>query len=338
MRFIKNSLVFTSLILLVSSWPAYATERERNRAVCSNTARLLWNACQHEVADDYFKGRANCINITDRQARKSCMKAKQQLSREAWQACKEVKHARKELCDAVGEARYDPAFGKGYAANFVNPLEIGNSVIPNPYFPLVPGTQWVYEGIFLDDEGAVETENITVTVTDKTKLIQGINCIVVNDVVSVGNDDFVIEDTDDWYAQDLQGNVWYCGEIAQNFELFEGDDPEDVELIDVEGSWKAGRENAKAGILIPANPVVGDVIRQEVFWGDAEDVIEIISLTGSETVPAAACLNDCLVTKDFTPLAPGVAENKYYAPGVGTILEIDIQTGDRLELIKFSRP
>ena len=108
---------------------------------------------------------------------------------------------------------------------------------------------------------------------------------MVNDVVE--EDDDAIEDTDDWYAQDMDGNVWYCGEIAKNFETFEGDDPEDPELVDIEGSWKAGRDYAKPGILMLAAPMVGDVYRQEVSWGDAEDVAEVISTTGSATVADA---------------------------------------------------
>ena len=190
----------------------------------------------------------------------------------------------------------------------------------------------------MDDEGEEITETITVRVTDKTKLIDGITCIVVNDLVIEGEDDTPIEDTDDWYAQDLAGNVWYCGEISENFELFDGDNPEEAELVDIDGSWKAGRDGAKAGILFPAIPQVGDIIRQEVAWGEAEDVIEILSLTGSESTGPASCLDNCLVTRDFTPLDPAANENKYYVPGIGFIVEINLENGERLELVEFSTP
>ena len=116
---------------------------------------------------------------------------------------------------------------------------------PNPYLPLVPGNRWEYEGTFIDDDGEAVTETITVTVTGDTKLIDGVTCAVVTDVET--EDDVVIESTDDWFAQDVDGNVWYCGEISRNFEVFGGDDPEEPELVDTEGSWKAGRERAKAG-------------------------------------------------------------------------------------------
>ena len=95
-----------------------------------------------------------------------------------------------------------------------------------------------------------------VTVLDKTKYVEGVTCIVVNDLV-IG--ETTSEDTDDWYAQDRDGNVWYCGEIAKNFETFEGDDPEEAELVDIDGSWKTGRDGAKPGILMLTAPAVDDL-------------------------------------------------------------------------------
>ena len=175
--------------------------------------------------------------------------------------------------------------------------------------------------------------NTVVTVTDKTKLIEGVTCRVVNDLVM--EDGEPIEDTDDWYAQDLEGNVWYCGEIARNFETFEGDDPEEAELVDVEGSWKAGRDGAKPGILFRANPQVGDVYRQEMALGDAEDAAEVVDLAGTAESPVAACAGDCLVTREFTPIEPDSEELKYYAPGIGMILTTD-PDGNREELVAFT--
>jgi hypothetical protein len=195
---------------------------------------------------------------------------------------------------------------------------------------------WVYESTFIDeDDGEEVTETTTVTVTGQTKLIEGITCLVVNDVVA--EDGVLIENTDDWFAQDTDGNVWYCGEIAENFEYFDGDEPELPELVDIEGSWKAGREGAEAGILVPAEPEVGDIIRNEVLYGEAEDVIEILSLQGDESVQQADCNGSCLVVKESTPLEPDAEENTYYLPGMGVILEVDVETGARAELISFSR-
>jgi hypothetical protein len=287
---------------------------------CSQTAGVEFKACGNEVNDDYWIAVGKCINISDPEERKECKAEAWDEMIEGRELCKEQFEARLELCGLLGEGRYDPDFDP---ENFVNPLEIGKSVAPNPYFPLIPGTQWVYEG---------GDEKITVTVTEMTKLIEGVTCVVVKDVVE--EDGVAIEDTDDWYAQDLDGNVWYCGEISKTFEVFEGDDPEELELVEIEGSWKSGRDGAKPGILMLAAPQVGDVYRQEMALGDAEDAAEVISITGSEAVPAASCTNDCVVTRDFTPIEPGVNENKFYKSGVGLILEIDDE-GNRVELVEI---
>jgi hypothetical protein len=134
----------------------------------------------------------------------------------------------------------------------------------------------------------------------------------------------------------VEGNVWYCGEIARNFEVFDADDPETPELVDIDGSWKAGRDGSEPGILLPFDPQPGIVIRQEVAYGEAEDVIRVESVTATENSPGGSCAGDCLMTTDFTPLEPDVEENKFYAPGIGLIVEIDVETGDRVELAEFT--
>ena len=105
----------------------------------------------------------------------------------------------------------------------------------------------------------------------------------------------------------------------------------------IDGSFKVGRDGAKGGILVLANPAVGDAYRQEVALGDAEDAVEVLSLAGDETSEFVDCENSCLVTRDFTPLEPEAEENKYYLPGIGLILEVDDE-GNRTELVDFSTP
>jgi hypothetical protein len=291
---------------------------------CSATADAAFTACEAEVEDDFWIAQGNCINVSNNGARNQCNKQADAELEEGLELCGEQLQARLDVCGLVGEGRYDPDFD---SADFVDPAEIGGAVAPNPYFPLVVGNTWVYEG---------GGETVTVVVTDKTKLIDGVTCRVVNDVVEDDGD--LIEDTDDWYAQHENGDVWYCGEIARDFETFDGDDPEEPELVEIEGSFKAGRDGAKPGILVLASPEVGDVYRQEFHLGNAEDVAEVISTTGTAMVPAASCNGDCVVTRDFTPLEPDALENKYYAPGVGPILEVDPETGERLELIEMTTP
>ena len=301
---------------------------------CASTASLLWQACDIDIMDDFFEEVATCQN-SDEDELDECIAEAVDQRDETQEECADIYAARQNVCQDLGDEVHEPEFGEAFADNFIDPLDIGDGEEPNPYFPLLQGNQWIYESTFIDeDDGEEITETITVTVTNKTKLIQGITCLVVNDTVEEDGD--LIEDTDDWFAQDKDGNIWYCGEIAKNFELYEGDEPEIPELVDIEGSWKAGREGAKAGMLLPFEPTEGQVIRTEVLFGDAEDVVEILSVTGTEAAEGGSCDGNCLVTLDYSPLEPGAAENKYYAPGLGLILEVDLESGDRAELISFT--
>lgn len=292
---------------------------------CSAIADLAFNACRAEVQQDFLIAKATCINISDAAERRQCKQAARADRNETKDLCRDQREARDDVCDLVGQGRYDPEW---IPANYVDPDDIGNSVSPNIFFSLVPGTQWTYE---------TDDESNTVTVTDKIKFVDGVRCRVVTDIVTA-SDGFVIEDTDDWYAQDHDGNVWYCGEEVKDFEVFEEDDPVEEELIAIDGSFKQGRDGAKAGIFVLANPLVGDSYRQEVDLGNAEDIVEVLSVSGTESAPGGSCNGDCLVTRDFTPLDPGIEENKYYAPGIGLIVEIGLDDGERNELTNFVQP
>ena len=290
---------------------------------CASSAHIQRLACEIDLRDGFFTSSAQCQDETNTDP--ACFAAAESDYDDGLEECNDVRDARLELCESLGDATHDPEFGPGFATDFVDPLEIGMTVAPNPWFPLVPGNEWVYEG---------DGETIEVTVTGDTKLIDGITCIVVIDIVS--EDDTVIEITDDWYAQDQDGNVWYCGEIAENYEEFDGDETDGPELVDIDGSWKAGRDRAEPGILLPFEPVPGSVFRQEIAQTDAEDAIEILAVDASESAPGGACIGTCLQTLDFTPLEPDAAEHKFYAPGVGMIVEVKPDTGERVELISFT--
>ena len=283
---------------------------------CSRTSNAAKIACLHEAKDDFWIARGKCNNLSEFSARQACRAAAALVKKEDFQSCREQFSARQDVCDLLGQAPYDPIVNP---ANFVDPAQIGITVTPNPYFPLVAGTTRTYSG---------GGQTITVTVTGLTKVIQGVTCRVVRDVVE--EEGLVIEDTEDWFAQDLQGNVWYFGEIAQDFV--------DGELVSIEGSWKAGVDGAKPGIIMKAAPQVGETYRQEFSLGNAEDLATVLSVTASETVPFTSCTGTCVQTADFTPLDPGVVEHKYFAPGVGLILEIDLETGTRTELISVVTP
>jgi hypothetical protein len=293
---------------------------------CSSTATTLRQACIADLAVSFGEASAKCLNTTDASAKKDCYDTARKDQADARDECGAVYDERQTLCSALGQAAYEPKFGPDFADNFVNPLDIGGAVLPNQYLPLIPGTKRVFK-----DSSGTSPQTITVTTTHDTKLIDGIRCLVVTDVVTEGG--AKVEDTKDWFAQDLQGNVWYCGESSQQLSSFTGDHPATPELVSIDGSWKAGVNGAKAGIVMAADPKVGQTRRLDLSWGEAEDANEILSVNASETTPGAACTNTCLETRDFSPLdAGGGQEHKFYAPGIGVILEVDLETGVRTEL------
>jgi hypothetical protein len=198
-----------------------------------------------------------------------------------------------------------------------------DGIVDNPYFTLTPGTTFTYEGETEDG-----TEKNVVIVTDETKEILGINATVVWDRVWL--EDELIEETFDWYAQDKEGNVWYLGEDSKEYE--------NGEVVSTEGSWEAGVDGAKPGIIMEADPQVGDQYRQEYYPGHAEDQAEVVSLNEEVTVPFGT-FTDCLQTRDSTPLEPTTGdEDKYYCTDVGgVVLEVAIESGERSELIDFNQ-
>jgi hypothetical protein len=197
------------------------------------------------------------------------------------------------------------------------------SEIDNKYFPLEPGTTFVYEG---KDEEALE--RIEVSVTDDTRQVMGVECAVVRDRVWIDGE--LVEDTFDWHAQDKEGNVWYFGENSR--EIKNG------KVVSTEGSWEAGVDGAKPGIIMQADPKVGMTYRQEYYKGEAEDMGKVLSLDESATVPFGS-FDHLLMTSDWDPLDPsaGVA-HKYYAPGVGKVKELYVKgPAERVELIDIRK-
>jgi hypothetical protein len=280
---------------------------------CSAAAQAMRAACTRDIQDNYFTALAKCVNLTDSDQRARCQQVANALLASAPDDCNAELEARDDFCDELGQAAYDPVIDP---AHFVDPTQIGGSVAPNAYFPLVPGSFWVYKG-----GGEINT----VRVTSETREIEGITCAIVHDVVETDGE--VTEDTQDFFAQDVAGNVWYFGEVSQELE--------DGFIEDIDGSWLTGRELAKPGIAFEAAPRVGDAYRQEFALGEAEDGGRVLSITASESVPAASCDGTCVLTEDFNSLEPDSVEHKYYAPGIGNILELDPQDNGRNELISY---
>jgi hypothetical protein len=177
--------------------------------------------------------------------------------------------------------------------------------IDNPYWPLMPGTTYRYEGI----RGGTKQTDIEV-VTHRTKMIAGIPCTVVKDTVSERG--VAIERTFDWYAQDRDGNVWYMGELS--LERQHG------RMVKASDSWETGVDGGKPGIIMPGAPQPGEAYRQEYYPpGEALDEARVLSLKGSLTVPYGS-YDGLLVTSERSPLEPQT-EQKFYAPGLGEIAE-----------------
>src|SRR5215216_3230020 len=219
---------------------------------------------------------------------------------------------------------------KAYAPH-INPADF-TTTIDNRYFPLKPGTTFVYEGTVTENHQDT-TERDEMAVTHDTKQIMGVECVEVND--KVWEEGKLIEQTFDWYAQDEEGNVWYFGEDSKELE--------NGKVTSTKGSWEAGVDGALPGIIMPADPKVGDSYRQEYYEGEAEDMAEVVSLDGSGlndavSTPYDSFSKDVLVTKDWSPLEPEILEEKYYAPGIGVIGEVTA-TGpaEKIELVDLDK-
>ena len=203
---------------------------------------------------------------------------------------------------ATSASELAPVQGKYHPT--VNPADFV-ARIDNPLWPLKPGTAFHYIGTRgntpqTDDE----------VVTQQTKRILGIRTTVVRDTVSEHG--LPIERTLDFYAQDMDGNVWYLGE--DSFERQHG------RFVRASDSWRSGVDGAKPGIIMPAHPRPDDRYRQEYYPpGEALDEAHVLGERGLVKVPYGR-FQQALVTSEFSPLEPQT-EEKYYVAGVGEVLE-----------------
>jgi len=279
----------------------------RRGGSCTQTAQAVLNACRNSADADFWIAAGKCENLSDAAAKRACNDQASVDQTDARQTCKDQFDVRKAACDRLGEAPYDPVIDP---TNFV-------TTIDNPYFPLTPGTTFIYEG---QSEAGLEHDEFAVT--HNTRVILGVTCIEVRDTVMLNGE--LTEDTLDWFAQDKDGNIWYFGENTH--ELVDG------LITTIDGTFTGGVDGAKPGIIMKAHPAIGDFYPQEFDLGNAEDFAEVVSLTESVAVPTGS-FDHCLKTQETTPLETDLLENKYYAPGVGNVLTIDANTGDRVELV-----
>jgi hypothetical protein len=178
--------------------------------------------------------------------------------------------------------------------------------VTNPWFPLARGSVYVYDG---QKDG--KTARDVMTVTRKVKSITGIRAAVVHDRLFLKGQ--LAERTTDWYAQDKRGTVWYLGEKTAELNA-------KGRVTSTEGSFLNGRDGAKGGIFMPADPAVGQSFQQEAFRGQAEDRFRILSMAASIATPAVSSTT-AMLTEETTVLEPGVIDHKYYVRGIGTVVE-----------------
>ncbi len=312
-----------------------------NTNYCTQTARTLYRACHFDTLDDFNETKANCINIIDDEAREECFDTVRSELGGELQSCKDQKNARRDVCDSIGEQRYaDPL--KDPNITFVDPDDIGEGVDPNPYVNMTVGHTYVLRA------GEDFEETVVVHVTDEVREAEGYDgepvlCRVVVDAVMIleededeGTSEWIGEEvTDDYFAQDTTGIVYYCGEISRNYE--------DDYLVNLDGSFFSGVDHAKAGVLMRQAPAVGQVDRQEYAIAEAEDLVEYISLSAAPGLdeggqnmndPSFGCIGDgitegdCLKTFDTSALDPESTEFKYYRAGVGFVLATSLEDGE----------
>lgn len=195
--------------------------------------------------------------------------------------------------------------------------------VTNPWFPLQPGSVYRYRGV---KDGQPSRE--VMAVTHRTRMIDGAQTVVVSDRLYLRGR--LEERTSDYYTQDRDGNVWYFGEDTAELDRH-------GHVKDTSGSWLAGRDGARPGIFMYARPRVGQAARQEYLRGQAEDHFAVLRANEPVAVPYRR-FERTLLTKEWTPLEPGVLDHKFYARGIGTVLEQTVRGGnERNELVSFVR-
>lgn len=220
-------------------------------------------------------------------------------------------------------ASADDGLPQGGEPVALNPADF-SATITNPYWPMRPGSRWVYR----ETEPGGARMRVVVTVRRQTKLIaNGITARVVHDVVTERGRP--VEVTDDWYAQDRAGNVWYLGEATTEYVA--------GRPSSTKGSFEAGVGGAQAGVVMPARPRAGMRYRQEYARGQAEDRASVVSVGEQAQVPAGH-YGRVLMTRDVNPLQPRALEFKFYARGIGPVLAVGVSgSSDREELVSFRR-
>ena len=225
------------------------------------------------------------------------------------------------LCALAATLSLVATAAAAHRTSSIPPASSFSARVDNPWFPLLPGTRYVYTGV----KDGKRSRDVMV-VTHATRTIDGVSCVAVSDrLYLLGR---LEERTTDWYSQDAHGNVWYFGERTAELDAH-------GHVTSTEGTWTAGVAGAQPGIYMPAQPRVGQSGRQEYYKGHAEDHFKVIGLFNTVSPRGPA---NTLLTEETTPLEPGTVDHKMYVRGIGTVLEQTERGGDeRNELVSVTR-
>jgi hypothetical protein len=302
----KSHLLLTLFVIGLTSATTCLAE-ETN--ICQLSSQKELRSCRTEAQSTLQLALAQCDNVPDPPGRAACKQQAFASQKDALSLCDDRFSQRQRICQKLGPGPYGPVIDP---ANFV-------TVIDNLYFPLTPGTTLIYEA--QTSEGF---EHHEFTVTHNTETILGVTCVQIHNPVTL--DGQLTGDTLDYFAQDKGGNVWFFKDDSVG--LSGG------RVVDLEGSWTGGVNGASPGIQAEAHPAVGDFYRQDFLLGTAEDVAQVLNLDTTVTVPAGT-FQHCVKIEERTGLEPSELEHKFYCPGIGLVLRVDLVTGDRLPLVEI---
>jgi hypothetical protein len=182
--------------------------------------------------------------------------------------------------------------------------------IDNKWLPFRPGTQYVYTGFTQEDKKRVP-HRVVMTVTDLTKVIDGVRTVVVWERdYKAGK---LLESELVFFAQDKEGNVWHLGQYVEKYD--------GAEFVGGH-AWLSGMEGARAGIMMKADPRPGTPSYSQGYapapfnWTDRGKVDKV----DQKTCVRASCYENVLVIAESSEEeGPGAEQLKYYAPGVGHV-------------------
>lgn len=262
------------------------------------TANAVRQAAREDLQSEYSLALAHAVHAGSHVDRDSLLEEAEEALAEGLAAVQSQFEGRLRFGDRLGDEPYDPVIDPDDFVEGVDHL----------LFPLVPGTVKTFEGT-----GDAEGETVIVTVTDETREILGVECMVVYE--QAFEDGELEEELWDYFAQDVHGNVWYFGELNLAYE--------DGHLDNMDDTWIAGQDGAKAGMIMPASPQLGQTYRVEFKLGIAEDFFTVVARERTVQTPAGV-FHDCLVVTGCSPIEPLEIEYLYFAPGVGHVFEVEL--------------